>query len=506
MSNIVLFALALIPIVGLMIALGVMRIPAHKACTITLLITMVLALLIWKMPALLVATAALEGAVIGLWPIMIVIVAAIFTYNLAVHTKSMETIKTMLSGITTDRRIQVLILAWGFGGFLEAVAGYGTAVAIPASILASLGFDPLFAAVICLVANTVPTAFGAVGIPVTTLAKVTGLNVSILSFNVALQLVVFIVIVPFILVMMTTNSVKGIKGVAGITLASGLAFALPQLLVAKYLGAELPALVGSIASMGVTIFLAKRMKKDKFASSEKQTISMKEGILAWLPYILIFAFVILSSPLFPDLNEMLTHVKSSIPIYVGQGAAPTTLKWIATPGVLIIFATFIGGRIQGARFREMVLVLGTTMNQLKKSAITVVSIVAMAKIMAYSGMIASIALVLVQITGRFFPLFAPMIGMLGTFVTGSDTSSNILFGALQTEVATSIHVNPYWLAAANTAGATAGKMISPQSIAVATSATGLIGSEGKIFNKTVKFCIGYVSALGVFVFVGSLFL
>ena len=167
MNSSVLFVLALMPIVGLMIALGVLRIPAYKACTSTLAATMALALLIWKMPGLDMATAALEGAVIGLWPIMIVIVAAIFTYNLAVETKSMETIKTMLSNISTDRRIQVLILAWGFGGFLEAVAGYGTAVAIPASILASLGFDPLFAAVICLVANTVPTAFGAVGIPVT---------------------------------------------------------------------------------------------------------------------------------------------------------------------------------------------------------------------------------------------------------------------------------------------------------------------------------------------------
>lgn len=506
MSSSVLFVLALMPIVGLMIALGVLRIPAYKACTSTLAATMALALLIWKMPGLDMATAALEGAVIGLWPIMIVIVAAIFTYNLAVETKSMETIKTMLSNISTDRRIQVLILAWGFGGFLEAVAGYGTAVAIPASILASLGFDPLFAAVICLVANTVPTAFGAVGIPVTTLAKVTGLNVSMLSFHVSLQLVLFIVIVPFILVMMTTKSIKGMKGVFGITLASGLAFALPQIFVARYLGAELPALIGSLVSMGVTIFLAKRLNKNKQVTEEKKRISIREGLLAWLPYILIFTFVILSSPLFPGIHEAMTHVKSSIQIYSGEGAAPTTLKWIATPGTLIILATLIGGRIQGASFQKMFSVLGATMKQLTKSAITVVSIVAMAKIMGYSGMIASIALVLVRVTGGFFPALAPMIGMLGTFVTGSDTSSNILFGALQMEVAKSIHVNPYWLAAANTAGATAGKMISPQSIAVATSATGLIGSEGKIFNSTVKFCIGYVSALGILVLAGSLFI
>lgn len=505
MSSSVLFILALTPIVGLMIALGVLRIPAHKACTSTLAATMVLALLVWKMPGLDVLTASLEGAVIGVWPIMIVIVAAIFTYNLAVETKSMEVIKAMLSSITTDKRIQVLILAWGFGGFLEAVAGYGTAVAIPASILASLGFDPLFAAVICLVANTVPTAFGAVGIPVTTLAKVTGLDVSMLSFHVSLQLVLFIVVIPFVLVMMTTRSAKGLKGVFGITLASGLAFALPQIFVARYLGAELPALIGSIASLGITIFLARRMNKSKEEPVTAASISPREGLLAWLPYILIFSFVMISSPLFPGIHNALVHVKSTVSIYTGQGAQPTTFKWIATPGFLIILATFIGGRIQGASFGKMLSVLGATMKQLTKSAITVVSIVAMAKIMGYSGMIASIALVLVRITGGFFPALAPMIGMLGTFVTGSDTSSNILFGALQIEVANSIQVNPYWLAAANTAGATAGKMISPQSIAVATSATGLIGSEGKIFNSTVKFCIGYVSVLGVLVFVGSLF-
>jgi lactate permease len=295
------------------------------------------------------------------------------------------------------------------------------------------------------------------------------------------------------------------KGVWGITLASGLAFALPQVFVARYLGAELPALIGSIASLGVTIFMAKRRRQNEQAMAGEKTVSMREGLLAWLPYILIFAFVILSSPLFPGIHKSMTMVKSSVQIYTGPGAMPTTMKWIATPGALIILATLIGGRIQGASFQKMFSVLAGTMKQLSKSAITVVSIVAMAKIMGYSGMIASIAVVLVQVTGGFFPALAPMIGMLGTFVTGSDTSSNILFGALQMEVAGSIHVNPYWLAAANTAGATAGKMISPQSIAVATSATGLIGSEGKIFNSTVKFCIGYVSLLGILVFAGSLF-
>lgn len=503
MNDNVLFFIAIAPIILLMVSLGVWKHPAHRASVITMLFSFTLAILVWGMSIQHALTAALEGAAIGLWPIMIVIIAAIFTYNLAVETRSMDIIKNMLSRISTDERIQVLILAWGFGGFLEAVAGYGTAVAIPASILASLGFNPIFSAVICLIANTVPTAFGAVGIPVTTLAKVTNLDVLPLSNAIGIQLALFIVIIPFVLVIMTRNSVKGLKGVMGITCVSGLAFAVPQVLAAKYLGAELPALLGSITSLVFTIMWAKIFHKDKQDTSSNR-INLKQGLLAWLPYILIFIFITLSSPLFPYFNELLSGVKSNILIYTGAGAKPTAFKWIGTPGVLIILATLLAGLVQGCSIKQILNVFFKTLQQLMKSTITVVSIVAMAKLMAYSGMIKSIALVLVQGTGKYFPLIAPIIGTLGTFITGSDTSSNILFGALQSEVSLAIGVDPYWLAAANTSGATAGKMISPQSIAVATSATGMIGMEGKIFNSTIKFCLVYVLLLGVLVYVGTL--
>lgn len=246
MNEYFLFCFAIVPVIFLIVSLGALKVPAHKACSITLLITFLLSIFLFKMKITNAITAVLEGSLIALWPIMIVIIAAIFTYNLSLETKSMDKIKMMLSSITSDQRIQVLILAWGFGGFLEAVAGYGTAVAIPASILASLGFNPLFAAVICLIANTVPTAFGAVGIPVITLAQILDLNIFDLSYAVSIQLVLFIIIVPFILVIMTKQSIKGLKGVFFITLMSGLSFAIPQVLVAKYLGAQLPALIGSI--------------------------------------------------------------------------------------------------------------------------------------------------------------------------------------------------------------------------------------------------------------------
>ncbi len=508
-----LFLIALVPVAWLMISLGVLKIPAHKACPLGLLITLFLSIIVWNMNFTSAILAAIEGVALGIWPIMIVIIAAIFTYNLALYTKSMDVMKSMLSSITTDKRIQVLILAWGFGGFLEAVAGYGTAVAIPASILISLGFDPIFAAVICLIANTVPTAFGAVGIPVSTLANVTGLNVNLLSYYVGLQLTVFIIIIPIVLVIITTKSIKGLKGVFGISLASGISFAIPQLLCAKYLGAELPALLGSVCSLGTIILWVKVFMKDKASENEYSVntsqsiitvnkITVKEGVIAWIPYILVFIFVIFTSPLFPSINEYLTHFKTSIVIYEGE----TVFKWISTPGTLIILAGSIGGLIQGAKIKEIVGVFLSTLKQLYKSTITVISIVALAKVMGYSGMITSLAIVLVKTTGKFFPLISPIIGALGTFITGSDTSSNVLFGSLQNEVAKSIHVNAYWLTAANTSGATAGKMISPQSIAIATSATGMIGNEGEIFNKTLKFCIAYVVILGILIYGVSLFI
>ncbi|MFR9042159.1 MAG: L-lactate permease [Intestinibacter bartlettii] len=502
MNDYMLFAIAMIPVLWLIVSLGVLKMPAHKTCSFTVILTLAIAIICWRMKFIDGITATVEGMAIALWPILLVIVAALFTYNLAVETKTMDVIKKMLSSITTDKRIQVLILAWGFGGFLEAVAGYGTAVAIPASILASLGFNPLFAAVICLLANTVPTAFGALGIPVTTLATVTGLEVVHLSYVTSIQLAGFIVLIPFLLVILTEKSIKALKGVIGITLVSGITFAVPQIFIAKYLGADLPALVASICSMACTILMAKAMNKEKVETKEDK-IGLKEGVLAWLPYILLCGLILIASPLVPSINSLLAKASSNIHIYTGDATSTTAFSWINTPGMMILIATFIAGLIQKLKFTYMLDVLKRTIIQLKTSFITIMSIVAISKIMSHSGMTSSISFGLCAITGSFYPLIAPLLGAIGTFVTGSDTSANILFGALQTEAAKSLSIDPYWIAAANTAGATAGKMISPQSIAIATSATGLIGSEGKILSTTVKYCLGYVIILGLIVYFGG---
>ncbi|WP_286945906.1 L-lactate permease [Acetobacterium sp. UBA5834] len=502
MDNLLLFFIALIPVIWLIVSLGVLKIPGQKACPIALAMTIVLAILVWQMPVLDSLTAALEGAAMAIWPIFLVIIAAVFTYNLVTHTGGMETIKKMMSSVSTDQRILVLILAWGFGGFLEAIAGFGTAVAIPASILAALGFNPVFAAIICLIANTTPTAFGAIGLPVSTLASVTGLNVNDLSFTIAIQLFVMIVIIPFILVSLTGKSVKAIKGVFLITLMAGLSFGLPQIFVAKVLGAELPAIVGSVICMAVVITMAKVFYKDT-AAKDAEKIPLKTAVMAWLPFILVFAIIILCSSLFPAINGLLKQVSTTVQIYTGPHGKPMTFYWLATPGTLIIIATYLGGLIQGVKFGAISTILGKTVKQMFKSAITIMSIVALAKVMGYSGMIGVIAQILVLVTGDFYPLIAPLIGALGTFVTGSDTSANVLFGGLQVEAANAIGMSPYWLAAANTAGATAGKMISPQSIAVATAATGIIGSEGKILQATMKVCAVYVIIIGLVVYFGA---
>ena len=514
MNEYVLFLIALIPIVWLIVSLGILKLPAHKTCLFTAILSLLIGIIFWKMPIIDAITSSIEGVAIALWPILLVIVAALFTYNLACETKMMDVMKTMLSSITTDNRIQVLILAWGFGGFLEAVAGYGTAVAIPASILASIGFNPIFAAVICLISNTVPTAFGAIGIPVTTLATVTNLDVVKLSFVTSLQLSGFIMLIPFLLVILTERNIKAVKGVFLITLLSGASFAIPQIFVAKYLGAELPALIGSICSMTCTIIMAKLMNKNK--NEEKSSdvsidddsvilvkkVSVKEGILAWLPYILLCTLILITSPLVPTLNSFVGQFSSKIHIYSGDSTSVTGFSWINTPGMMIIIATVIAGFIQKLKLSFMANVFKKTVIQLKTSFITIMSIVAISKIMSHSGMTSSISFGLCAITGSFYPLISPLLGAIGTFVTGSDTSANILFGGLQIEAAKSLSIDPYWIAAANTAGATAGKMISPQSIAIATSATGLIGQEGKIFSSTIKYCLGYVIILGLIVYFG----
>ena len=492
------FLLAMLPIIWLIIALSGLKMAGHVACPIALIITAVEALFLWKQKIIDVLTGGLEGFAMAIWPICLVIVAAVFTYNLVVHTKNMELIKKMLTSVSKDKRILVLIISWGFGGFMEGMAGFGTAVAIPAGILCGLGFDPIFAAMICLVANTTPVAFGSIGIPTVTAANVTGFSPHMTASYVVLQLAIMVILVPFFLVFITGKH-EGAKGLGDykeilfITLMSGVSFLIPQYLTAKFIGAELPAVIGSVCSMAVTIILAKVMLKGKSSKfdveieekEDERSLTVKDALVAWSPFILVLVFLLLTSTLVPAIHDPLSAIKSNVPIYTGEGAAPYTFTWVATPGVLILIAAFIGGIIQKCPIGEIFGVLGKTIVQMLKTIITIMAVLATAKIMGYSGMTQSIADFIVRVTGSFYPLVAPLIGSIGTFVTGSSTSSSVLFSKLQASTGAELNINQIWLVAANTVGSTAGKIISPQSIAVATAATATVGKESAVIYGLV---------------------
>ena len=501
-NTIIMFLLAMLPIIWLIIALSYLKMPAFKACPISLLIAVILAPFIWKMTAIPLVTAAFEGAAMALWPISLVIIAAVFTYNLCIHTGKIEVIKNMLTTVSRDKRVLVLIIAWGFGGFLEGMAGFGTAVAIPASMLWGLGFDPLFSAAVCLIANGTPTAFGSIGIPTITIANLTGLDTLSVAGSLALQLAPLVILTPFILVVLTGKSFKALKGMGLLTLISGLSFIIPEYLVAKLLGAELPVVFGSVCSMVATVIFSKLLIKDtpkeylmeiKDKKEKSASFSKREALYAWSPFILI---------LFPQLSEALKTIKSSFLIYQGEGGTPYTFAWLATPGVLIFLAALIGGKLQGATFKDMVKVLKDTVVQMWKTILTIISIMATAKIMGYSGMIRDIAYMYVTLTGSFYPFAAPIIGSLGTFVTGSGTSSSVLFGGLQAETARSLGLSETWLVASNVLGATSGKIISPQSIAIAIAATNQVGKESKIFAVVIKYYLIFIVLMGFITYFG----
>lgn len=470
--------LALLPIIWLVIALAILKVPAWKACGVAAITSFIIAILppFGKDPAIM-ASGALEGMALAIWPILLVITAAIFTYNLVVHTKAMEVIKTMLSSVTSDMRILALLLAWGFGAFMEGMAGFGTAVAIPAAMMVAVGFNPLKSILACLVANSVPTTYGSIGIPTTTLASLTGLDPVQLGTFISSQLFVLNTIAPFFVVAIIGGGIKALRGVFLVTLLSGLALAVPELIINATAGPELSVMASSIIIMGVIILGAKLLPTNNPEyqfESNVEPVSAKEGLVATMPFILIVVLLIMTSKLFPAINAPLASIKTSVPIYLGKGAKPYTFMWIATPGIMIFIASFIGGLVQKAGVGEMFGVLTRTVKNLKFTYLTIISVVMTAKLMTYSGMTADIAEALVAATGTMYPAFAPLVGALGAFLTGSGTNANVLFGPLQISAAKAMAPEykelPIWLAAINSGAAGIGKMFSPQSIAIAIGA------------------------------------
>jgi len=507
MNELLLLCVGVSPIAWLFLALCVFRMPGHIACSGGLLLVAVLALFVLGTPPAEVATAALEGAIFALWPLILVVIAAMILYKYSVETGGMETIKSLLTGISRDKRVLVLILAWGFGGFLEGIAGFGVPVLIPGSILVALGFNPMMAVVTCLVANSAPTPYAAIGIPVSALSGTTGLDAGILGFNVAVQLFIPCLVIPFFLVMLVGGGFRAIRGIGLITLISGLSFALPLVLVARFIGPELPTLLGSICAIVCTSAASKRFYRNDAQNAKYQIEGKPSAVTlpggkapvsvsqAFLPFALVLVFVTATSLIGP-VNDALSRFSFKTVVFAGEGGQTLSFMLLLTPGVLILISLIISCMLQGVRFSKLLSISGATLLESRKMVITIVTIIAMAKIMDYSGMTDAIALVLIAVFATFYPLVAPVIGMLGTFITGSDTTCAILFGNLQAGAARAIGADPAWIASSNLSAAAAGKMISPQSVVIGLRIGGLDGREGDIIRQTLVYaliCTGIIS-------------
>lgn len=511
---------AMLPVFWLFLSLGVLKMSTPLACVLGLGVSVVLAVAGWGFTPVLAAKAFADGAAFAFMPILWVIFAALLIHSIAGETKAMLTMEALLASVSRDRRIQALLIAWGFGGFMESVAGFGTAVAVPAAVLASLGFTPFCAALVCLLANTVAVPFGVVGLPVTTLAWITDLPVAGVALNITLQLFPFVLIMPVVIVAVVTGGWRGISGVWPHALAAGGSFGVVQFFAVRYIGPEVPAILGSLAAFASVVLLAKilppaRVWRFEHDAAEPEgaaggggtaavwpepvRVAPGEQLRAWSPYIALLALV-LASRMIPSVHTLLAKATTLHSIYDGPGGKPLEFAWLLTPGTLVLTAALIGGRVQGASFGTMIRLCGKTARQMGKSVVTIVSIVAMAKMLGYSGMVNTVAVAIADFAGKYYPLVSPVLGMLGTFITGSDTSSGLLFGQLQKQVALSIGVSPFWIVASNSSGACIGKIISLQSIAIAGIAANIAGKEGALLVVCVKFMAPFITALGLLVY------
>lgn len=509
------FFLGLFPLVVLVVLIINVKMPVYKAVLITLALVLGITYFGFHTPADVLANAVIYGILKGLWPIVIVIFGAIFAYNLMQKTGAISIIRDQLSRVTDDRRLLLLLITWGFGAFLEAAAGFSTAVAIPLGILMALGFHPIRAAIAALVADTTATVFGAVGIPVTVMGDMLHLPVvgfNGMSFLVVSQLAILNILIPFLLIIIMEGSVKALKGVFFITLITGIMTLLPEFVMAAFVGPELTAFGGALVSLATMLFLFKTRKAETPAEyrveldHSQKPATKGEVLRAVSIYAMMFVFILLCSPLFPGIVHSLNTVSSSWSFPVGTKTLKATFNWITTPGMLIVFATLIGGVLfQRATPKMIASTVFSTLNQLKTSAIAISVIVAMATVMDITGLIAVVAQPLFDATGAHYPYIAPLIGAVGTFVTGSVTNANVLFGNLQTIAANHLHLDPTWLVAANAAGATATKMLAPQSITIAVSSAGLTNADSTLMKGTAPWAALYVAILVVVVGVSSAF-
>ncbi len=502
-NNIALSALvALLPIAFIFWGLIIRKMKGYQASIIATLLAIVIAIFVYGMPAKFAIVATGHGAMYGLFPICWIVIAAVFLFNITVKSGQFEVIKHFMASITSDRRLQALLIAFSFGAFLEGTAGFGAPVAITAAMLVGLGFNPLYAAGICLIANTAPVAFGAVGIPVTVAAQVSGLPELAVSQMVGRTLPFLSVMLPFYLVVLMSG-VRNAKEVLPAILVSGISFAALQWFTANFLGPALPDVIAGIGSIVCMVVLLKFWKprtlwrfKDEVAPALSTDHQYSAGMIlgAWTPFILLTMVIIAwGLPPIKDALDSVGLIKFEIPglhnaiIDKNGNTIPSVFKfnYLSAAGTAIFLSCIIAIALNGITYREGYRVFLDTLAQLKFAIITVASVLGFAYILNVSGMTITLAQALAS-SGFLFPFFAPVLGWLGVFITGSDTSANALFAKLQHETATSIGVDPVVTVGANASGGVVGKMISPQSIAIAAAAGQLVGRESDLFRFTVK--------------------
>ncbi|MGF7216023.1 lactate permease [Spirosoma lacussanchae] len=502
-NNIILSVLvAAIPILFIFWALIIRRMKGYQASLIATGLALLLAIGLYGMPAGLALLSVAHGALYGLFPICWLVIMAVFLFNITVASGQFEIIKHVMASITADRRLQALLIAFSFGSFLEGTAGFGAPVAITAAMLVGLGFNPLYASGICLIANTAPVAFGSIGIPITVASQVSGIPELPISQMVGRTLPILSALLPFYLV----SIIAGVRKAREITpalLVSGLSFALLQYASSNFLGPALPDVIaglGSILSLMVFLRFWKPKTIWRFDNepppTQTTTIHYSGGqiIRAWSPFIVLTVLIIAwgLQPIKEVLNAT-GQVQFEFPglhnaIQSESGALlPKLFKlnYLSAAGTAILLAALIALPLVGLPYRQGLTIFGATLSQLKFPILTVAAVLGFAYILNDSGITLTLARVLAS-TGVLFPFFAPVLGWLGVFITGSDTSANALFSKLQYATAESIGVDPVVTVGANVSGGVVGKMISPQSIAVAAAAGNLVGHESQLFRFTVK--------------------
>ena len=508
---------AALPIFVLLILIGVLRKPAWIAALCGLGTALGVAIAAYGMPADLAVRSALFGAAFGLLPIGWIVYWAVVLYRITLETGNFEVIRDSIGGLTSDRRLQAMLVAFAFGAFIEGAAGFGTPVAVAAGMLTGLGFSPFFAAGICLLANTAPVAFGSIGIPVVTLAGTTGMSELELSAWVGRLCAPISILIPAYLIMVM-GGWRALKGVQPAAIVCGICFAGVQLLVSNFVGPQLVDILAALtAIIGLVVLFKVWQPRDSFVLAGEQAavaIPKKHGfgrtLRAWSPYLFLVGFVLVwgyapskhaletTNMVFqwPGLHEAITRVAPMVPTPTPY-AAKYTFNWLAASGSACALATIGAALVLRVSLGMYIGLLGRVLKQLAFSLLTIASVLGLAYLMNYSGAVVTLGLAFAA-TGALFPFFSALLGWLGVFLTGSDTSANALFGNLQVVTANSLGFNPAIMAASNSAGGVMGKMISLQSLAVAVAATGMARSEeSKLFRFTFRHSVFLAAVLGV---------